>query len=167
MTGMRRTSPLTTIAFAVAGIGVGVLLQLVRSSRGLGPIVPPLSLPLTLLVLAAVLLVLGISLRRAVGRKSHKPVNPFHAVRLLAAAKATQFSGALLGGFGGGLALQLLARTVLPPSETWVPMLLVIGAGLIMVIVGVIVELMCQVPPTDNNDNAHDQAEGDFTPGTA
>ena len=111
---LQRTSPLASATCAVIGIGVGLLVQLFRSTKGQAPLVPPLSLTLTLLLFGAVLLVLAISLRRAVNRQSGKRVNPFHAVRLLAGARTAQFVGALSGGLGGGLALQLLSRSVIP-----------------------------------------------------
>lgn len=152
MRNLQRTSPLAIATCAVIGIGVGLLLQLFRSTKGQAPLVPPLSLTLTLLVFGGVLLVLAISLRRAVNRKSGKPVNPFHAVRLLAGARTAQFVGALIGGFGGGLALQLLSRSVMPPTSTWVPMLLVLAAGATLVVCGVISELLCRVPPSGDDD---------------
>ncbi len=149
---LQRTSPLSIAACAVIGIGVGLLVQVWRSTAGSGTFVPPLSLALTMVVMAGVLLGLGIALRRAITRASGKPVNPFHAVRLLAGAKAGQFSGALLGGFGGGLALQVLTRSVIPAADLWLPMLLVLIAGVALVVCGVITELLCRVPPTEGDD---------------
>lgn len=88
MPKLQRTSPLAITAFAVVGLAVGLLVQFARSSWGLAPFVPPVSLAATLVVIGAVVLVLGIALRRAVTRRSGRPVNPFHAVRLLAGARA-------------------------------------------------------------------------------
>lgn len=156
------------LAFAVSGAVAGLLIQLIRSARGSAPFVPPISLALSLLVLAGVLLGLGIALRRAVTRRSGRQVNPFAAVRLLAAARAGQLAGALLGGFGGGLALQLLTRSVMPSAQTWAPMLFAVFAGLLLVASGLITEALCRVPPRDPEDDpgnpsgeAHRQAEPD------
>lgn len=146
---MKRTSPLVIVTFASVGLAVGLIVQFSRSARGISPFVLPLSLAATLAVMAAVLLVLGIALRRAVTRASTRPVNPFHAVRLLAGAKASQFAGALFGGFGGGLALQLLTRSVPAPPATWLPLVAALVAGVLLVIVGVIVEHLCRVPPDE------------------
>ncbi|NLA65311.1 MAG: DUF3180 domain-containing protein [Leucobacter sp.] len=166
MNGTTRTPWLATVAFAVVGGSAGLLLQHLRSTQGLGPLVPPLSLPFTLLVLAAVLLSLGIALRRAVTRRSGKAVNPFHAVRLLAGAKAGQYAGALFGGFGAGLVLQLLSRAVMPPPPSWLPMALVFAAGLVLVICGIITESLCRVPPTDP-ENEEEATQGEAEPGAA
>ncbi|MBN9613394.1 MAG: DUF3180 family protein, partial [Actinobacteria bacterium] len=173
---MQRTPILSVIAFAVAGVAIGLLLQLMRSAQGSAPLVPPITLAATLLVIAAVLLVLAILLHGAVSggavsggavsggavsngagsrgagssgaasrssdrRRAKKPVNPFHAVRLLAGARAGQFAGALFAGFGGGSLLQLLTRSVMAPAETWVPMMLVLTSGVILLICGIIAEM--------------------------
>lgn len=149
MASMQRTSLLVISAFAAVGLAVGLLLQLARSTQGQAALVPPISLSLTLVVLGGVLLVLGVSLRRAVTRKSGKMVNPFHAVRLLAGARAGQFVGALFGGFGAGLALQLLSRSVIPPASTWLPMVIVLAAGIVLGVCGYIAESLCRVPPNE------------------
>lgn len=152
MNRLQRTSPLVLVTFGVIGIGAGMLLQFGRSAQGAAPLVPPISLAFTLVLLGVILVTLGVALRRAVTRKSGKAVDPFHAVRLLAGARAGQFVGALIGGFGGGLALQLLTRSVMPPAPTWVPMVLVFGGGLVLTACAYIAELLCRVPPTDSDD---------------
>lgn len=180
MKKMQRTSPLSVLTFAVVGIAIGLLVQFARSSQGQAPLVPPVSLAFTLLVIAAVLLVLAILLHRAVrsgdssssensnGSRNRqprrRPVNPFHAVRLLAGARAGQFAGALFGGFGGGLALQLLARSVMPPSATWLPMILVLGAGAALVVCGVIAEWLCRVPPEGPESEGDAEGTGSGAP---
>jgi hypothetical protein len=172
MRNLQRISPLAIATCAVIGGGFGLLVQLYRSTRGQAPLVPSLSLTFTLLVFGAVVLVLAISLRRAVTRKSGKAVNPFHAVRLLAGARTAQFTGALIGGFGGGLALQLLTRSVMPQASTWVPMLLVLGAGAALVGCGIVAEMLCRVPPADDDGGESEQQRGiaphpDPAPGAA
>lgn len=159
MSAVRRSSPLSIAAFAVVGASAGLLLQIGFSAMGRAPVIPPVSLALTLLVFAGVLLSLGIALRRAVTRVSGKPVNPFHAVRLLAGAQAGQLAGALIGGFGGGLALQLLMRSVLPPASSWMPMLLTLGAGIVLIVCAAITESLCRVPPGDNGDRRQNDGQ--------
>lgn len=159
MPRLERTSPLAVAACAVVGLAAGLLLQFALSARGLAPFVPPVSLAATLAVIAIVLVVLGIGLRRAVTRASGRPVNPFHAVRLLAGARAGQFVGALLGGFGGGLLVQVLTRTVVPSAATWAPMLLVLLTGIGLAVAGLVAELLCRVPPTDPDADAEAPGE--------
>lgn len=158
MPKLERTSVLTVAAFGVAGLAAGVLVQVFNSTRGDAPFVPPVSLPATLLVIAAVVLGLGIALRRAVTRASARPVNPFHAVRLLAGARASQFAGSLLGGFGLGLLVQVMTRSVVPPSPIWVPMLLVAVSGIVLLVAGALAEWLCRVPPDGSDTELEDES---------
>ncbi len=142
------------------GAAIGLLTQFVLSNRGAPPLVPPLSLPVTLVLIGAVLLGFGIRLRRTVAKRAGD-VNPFHAVRLLAAARAGQLVGGLLGGFGAGLALSLLGRSIPAPTATWLPMLLAFVGGAILVACAAVAEHLCRVPP--GGDDA-DSAEHDADP---
>jgi hypothetical protein len=152
---------LASLAAAAIGVAVGLLVQLSLSSRGFPPLIPPLSLSVTLVFIAAVLLGFGIRLRRSLSGAS-RPVNPFHAVRLLAGARAGQVVGALFGGFGLGLVLSLLGRSVPAPVATWVPMLLVVGSGLTLVVCAAVTERLCRVPP---GQGAGDGDDDDLDPG--
>lgn len=163
MRRLERTPPLVVAGMWIIGAAVGLFLQMFRSSRGEPPIVTPLSLATTMLVIAGVLLVLGATLRRAITRPSGRPVNPFHAVRLLAGARAGQLAGALLGGLSAGLLAQVLTRTIVPAPEHWVPTLLSGVAGLVLVIAGVVTEWWCRVPPTDPEVEA--DPDPDLDPG--
>jgi len=161
---MQRVSPLSIAACAVVGLAVGLLAQFARSTWGLAPLVPPVSLAATLAVIAVVLLVLGIALHRAV-RHRERQVNPFHAVRLLAGARAGMFGGALFAGFAGGLALQLLSRSVPAPPSTWWPILLVLGAGIVLTVCGIIVERLCRIPPDEPEADGENDSAADLSPG--
>lgn len=166
MRRLERFSPLVTLGFALAGVAAGFLVQFARSAAGLPPLVPPGSLPATLVLLAAIILVLAILLRRAVTRTSRRAVNPFHAVRLLAAARAGQGVGALCAGFGTGLALQLLTRSVAASAETWVPTVLAVAAGLALLVAGVIAEALCRVPhDPEVEGEGDDEASAGDAPG--
>lgn len=159
-----RTGPLALLAAAVIGAAAGLLVQFLLSSRGRPPAVPPLSLPITLVLIGAVLVVLGIRLRRTV-RAGKRPVNPFQAVRLLAVARAGQLVGAILGGGGAGLVLSLLGRSVPAPVASWLPMALMFGGGAVLVACALIAEHLCRIPPGDDDaDTAGDRGAGDTDP---
>lgn len=150
-----RGSPAALAAAAAVGAAVGLLVQFVLSNRGHAPLVPPLSLPLTLGLLAVVLLVFALRLRRAL-KKGPGAVNPFHAVRLLVASRAAQLVGSLLGGFGGGLALSLIGRSVPAPTASWLPMLLTLIAGAVLTASALFSEHCCRVPPGDDDAELDD-----------
>ncbi len=151
--GQRATSPLATLAFAVSGGGAGLLLHVYRSSRGFPLFVPPLSLPLTLLVVAAAVLVMALILRRRVTRDTGGNVDPFTAIRILAGARASQFAGGLFAGFGAGLLVPALLRSVAPAASAWAPIAFVAGAGLVLLIAGAIAERLCRVPPSQGDQH--------------
>lgn len=161
MNRMQRVNPVTAVILGGAGLIIGLGLQSLQSALGRASIVPPTSLVVTLVMIAVVLLALGVMLRVSV-RRASQPVNPFFAVRLLAGSRAGQFVGAFFAGFGAGLLLQLLTRSVMPPASTWSPMLLTLVAGLVLHICGVIAEALCRVPPgsSDPDDGAADPDAG-------
>ncbi|QIM17219.1 DUF3180 domain-containing protein [Leucobacter insecticola] len=148
MPKIERTNPLAVLAAAAMGAAAGLVVQFALSARGSAPLVPPLSLAVSLALIAAILIGFGIQLRRAVAKRPGT-VNPFHAVRLLAASRAGQIVGALFFGFAAGLLLSLLGRTVQAPIATWLPMLFVVFSGATLIVCAAITEWMCRVPPSD------------------
>ena len=160
MRRLERTNPLAVAAAAAMGAAVGMVVQFALSGRGHPTLVPPPSLAASLVLIGAVLLAFGIRLRRTVARRPGD-VDPFHAVRLLAAARAGQIVGGLLGGFGAGLALPLLGRSVAAPVSIWLPMLLVLAGGAVLVACAAVAEHLCRVPPgEDGEDEAGDAEPG-------
>ena len=159
MRKVERSNPLAILAAAAMGAALGLVLQFALSWRGSAPLVPPLSLAVSLVLLAAVLLVFGIRLHRQI-RKQPGAINPFHAVRLLVTARAGQLVGALFGGFGAGLALALVGRSVPAQPGVWLPMVLVAIAGAALVACAAIVEHWCRVPPGDDPDGEHELDPG-------
>lgn len=151
MRKVERSNPLVALAVAAMGAAVGLLVQFALSNRGHAPFSPPLSLSASLVLVAGVLLVFGLRLRRQI-RNRPGAVDPFHAVRLLVTARAGQIVGALFGGFGAGLLLSLTGRSVAAASATWVPMMLVVVAGAALLASAAIVEHWCRVPPGDETE---------------
>lgn len=147
----QRLNPINLIAAIAVGLGLGLALQFILKARGGSPLVPPYSMAITLVLLAAVLIVLGLRLRRHMATGTGA-VNPFQAVRLLATARAGQIVGSLFAGFGGGLLLVLIGRSVPAPTSTWMPMAVTCAAGLALLACALIVERMCRVPPGEPDE---------------
>ena len=109
--------------------------------------------------LAVLLIVLALRLRRNLA-KGVGAVNPFHAVRLLATARAGQLVGALFTGFGGGMLLSLAWRSVPAPGSTWAPMLVTAVAGAVLLACAIVAEHLCRVPPSEHGEeSAEDPGE--------
>ena len=146
---MKRTHASTLVAFVLAGLVVGYLADLATVSSGSKAIVPPISLAITLTGVAVFVVVLAWPIRRAVKGKATKHLDPFRAMRTAVLAKACSLSGGLLFGFGLGITLFLLTRSVVPAADTvWLAFATAIGAGLLMA-GGLLAEAFCTLPPDD------------------
>lgn len=147
---MKRSRPSTLIALAFGGAILGFLIELVSSTTGRPIIVPPITLPLTLVVVAAIVLGFAIPIRRAVTGARKRRVDPFQAMRVAVLAKASSLSGALLAGAGLGILFYLLTRTVVPSAgAVWLSAAMAIGAALLLV-AGLVAEHLCTLPPDDD-----------------
>jgi hypothetical protein len=155
---MKRTHGSTVIAFALAGIVVGYLGDLAIVSSGAKAIVPPLSLPITLTGVGVLVVVIAWPIRRAVKGNTIKHLDPFRAMRTAVLAKACSVSGALLLGFGLGITLFLITRSVVPSAETvWLALATAIGAALLLA-GGLVAEHFCTLPPDDTEPEKEEHA---------
>jgi Protein of unknown function (DUF3180) len=155
---MKRTHTSTVIAFVLAGIVGGYLGDLAIVSAGANAIVPPLSLPITLTGVAVIVVAFAWPIRRAVKGKSTKHIDPFRAMRTAVLAKACSLSGALVFGFGLGITLFLITRSVVPSVDTiWLAFATAIGAGLLLA-GGLVAEAFCTLPPDDTEPEKEEHA---------
>lgn len=148
---MKRTPASTLVAFTLSGLVIGYLGELSIVTAGSKALVPPISLPVTLVGVAVIVLALAWPIRRAVKGKATKHLDPFRAMRTAVLAKACSLSGALVFGIGIGIALFVLTRSVLPSGETvWLAIATAIGAAVLLV-AGLIAEHFCTLPPDDTD----------------
>ncbi len=145
---MKHTSALSVLVAAIAGMTVGYLAQSILVSHGLAMLVPPLTLPATLVIAAVALLVLAWPVRQSV-RGKRPPVNQLMASRVAVLAKASTLSGALLTGFTAGLGYFALTRTVIPGGSTIVLLVVAVVAAVLLLVAGLVAERFCTLPPDD------------------
>ncbi|GAB3615482.1 hypothetical protein GCM10027416_00390 [Okibacterium endophyticum] len=155
---MNRTRATPLIGIAVLAGVVGFLLEYWATSTGLALIVPPLTLPLTLIVVSALLLGFAIPIRRAVtGAATHR-IDPFRATRVVVLAKACSLVGALLTGLSAGALIFFLTRSVLPDvGSMWLATASCLGA-VVLGVAGLVAEHLCTLPKDedpDNDDTSH------------
>ncbi|WP_353807460.1 DUF3180 domain-containing protein [Agromyces sp. SYSU T00194] len=154
---MRRTGTPTVLLLAVGGAAVAFLLEVLVVNAGRAAIVPPISLAVTLVGVGAVVVALAWPIRRAVKGTGPRHVDPFRAMRVAVLAKACSLSGALLLGFGAGVLLYLVTRTVLPGGgATWLSLASLLAAGALLA-AGLVAEHFCTLPPDDDEqqEEAH------------
>lgn len=151
------------LVLAVAGWSATV----VTSRYSLATPVLPASALATMGVIVVITLILGIRVLR--WRNSTKPnsnkkktaLDPLLAARTLVLAQACAYAGTVLLGWHAGIFLDQLRIWNLRSDQgiTWVA-IAVAGGGLVMIVVGLLVERFCKIPPEDS-----DAAPGDGKPG--
>jgi hypothetical protein len=136
------------LALAIAGWSAAVL----GSRYGMAtPVLPPTGL-VTMGVIVVLTLVMGIRVLRWRNGKKKKMLNPFLAAWTLVLAQACAYTGAMLLGWHAGIFVQLLQIWSLRNSQelTWLALGMA-GGGLVMIIVGLVVERFCRIPPEDGD----------------
>jgi hypothetical protein len=79
-------------------------------------------------------------------------------MRTAVLAKACSLSGALVFGFGVGITLFLLTRSVVPAADTvWLAFATAIGAALLLA-GGLVAEAFCTLPPDDTEPEKEEHA---------
>lgn len=146
---MKRTSVGLLIGLAAIGFAVAYLGELLVQSNGGLAIVPPITLEVSLVVIALAIVGMAIPVRRRITGKRKQPLDPFYAVRVAVLAKASALTGAILLGAGSGIVLFLLGRPVLPAWGLLTPAVGLVVCSLILVVAGLIAEWMCVLPPDD------------------
>jgi hypothetical protein len=147
---MKHTRPSTMVAFAVIGVVGGWFLDAALAAMGEPVIVPPYSLAVVLVILAVLVVVAAVPVRRAV--RDGTRVDPFYAMRVVVLAKASTLTASLLAGGGVGILIYLLSRPVVPGPGAALMALAAAGGAIALLIGGLVAERMCTVPPEDDED---------------
>ncbi|HEY0260163.1 MAG TPA: DUF3180 domain-containing protein, partial [Lacisediminihabitans sp.] len=114
---MKRTSVISLIVLAVIGGVGGAFLEMGLTAGGRPIVLPPLTLAIALAAIGGIVVSLAVPIRRLTRGTAKGPIDPFYATRVLVLAKASALSGALLTGFGIGITVYLLTRSVVPVSS--------------------------------------------------
>jgi lysylphosphatidylglycerol synthetase-like protein (DUF2156 family) len=147
--------PINPWLLLVIGVGValaGYFATLLTTRYGLSTPVLPLTGLVTMGVIVALTLVLGVRVLRWRNGKKKKMLNPILAAWTLVLAQACAYTGSVLLGWHAGIFLDQLRLWNLRSAQglTW-QALAMAGGGLIMVVVGLVVERFCRIPPEDGD----------------
>ena len=146
---MKRTSAGLLIGLAALGFAFAYLGELLVQTTGGLTIVPPITLEISLVIIALAVIGMAIPVRRRITGKRREPLDPFYAVRVAVLAKASALTGAILLGAGVGVLLVLLGRPVMPGWGLLTPAIGLALCSLVLVVAGLIAEWMCVLPPED------------------
>lgn len=155
---MKRTHISTLVLLALIGGISGGFLETVLATAGRAIVLPPFTLALGLLAIGVMVVVLALPIRRLTRGKASQPVDPFYSMRVLVLAKASALSGSLVTGFGTGVLVYLVSRSVVPGiGSVGLAIATMVGAiGLLAG--GLVAEHMCTIPPNDDDDDQGDHA---------
>ncbi|WP_347038676.1 DUF3180 domain-containing protein [Glutamicibacter halophytocola] len=133
---------------AVIGAFAGWIAPRVLTAAGRYAPVLDYSALYSLGAVCAVILFLGIRVKRSSMGKSH--FEPIAAARTLVLAQASAYAGAVITGWHVPAMITLWLANGQSPTLT--RSLVLAGAGVLMVIVGYIVQHLCKLPPEDTDD---------------
>ena len=160
---MRTIRPAWLVAVGVALAVVGWIGTELSSRASWALPVLPLSSLATMGLIALVCIFLGLKVRRWRDGKRDKALDPLMAARTVILAQACAYAGAVLLGWHGGILLDQLPTLALRDDlgVIWQTLALMAG-GLAMIIVGIVVERFCKVPPEDGEppENPRTKREG-------
>lgn len=159
------------VLILVLGTGFGAQLLEMLASRGHSLPIAGWLTTVVLLVLSAVLLMFGLPLRRymleSAERKEHPSFAPRHhqidlptAYRTVLLARACAYTGAVVGGIFLGQALFLLLTGTGDPWRGILPTAVAAVAGILLGVLGVIVERWGQLPPDDTEGSPEGAGAG-------
>jgi hypothetical protein len=147
-----RTSPVLLAALAAVGAIGGFVLQLALAATSHAKVLPEFTLALSLVLIAVLLVVLAVPVRRSTRGTRRERIDPFYATRVVMLAKASSIAGALLAGAGVGLLVEVLLRTVAPGDTIVRTIAMLVGAALLLV-GALVAEHLCRVPPDRGEDD--------------
>lgn len=154
---MKRTGAAALVALGIIGLAVGYLFELALVAAGSPMLIPPLSLSITLVAIAVIVVLFALPIRRAVHSKVKVHVDPFRAMRVAVLAKACSLVGGLLTGMGIGVVVFVLTRTVMAGADlVWLSVVAAVSA-IILLVGGLIAESFCSLPPP--KDEEHERAD--------
>jgi hypothetical protein len=151
---MKRTRVSTLVLLVIIGGLVGGLVEVALASSGRAIIIPPLTLPIALAAIGAIVIVLAVPIRRLTKGKSKAPIDPYYATRVVMLAKACAISGSLVVGLAVGITIYLLTRLAVPGVGSIGLAIVSFFGAAILLAAGLIAEFMCTIPPADPDDDS-------------
>lgn len=147
---MKAMRPVVLVLIAVIAAVIGWLATATTNRFSMPTPVLPVSALVTMAVIAGLTLIMGIRVLRWRNGKKKNLLNPILAARTLILAQACAYAGTLLLGWHAGISMDLLRIGSLRGGEgiLW-NALLMGGGGVVMVVVGLVAERFCRIPPED------------------
>ena len=146
---MQRTSSSTLAVWAVIGTVLAIVADVVLESQGFSLPGLPWFAVIGMLVLSAILLLLGWPIKKWNDGDRTKEIDPLQAARVAIMAKASALTGAGLSGWYLGNAGYYFLSAPGIRNDLAAGMLVAMTSAAVLMIVGMIVEGFCEIPPLD------------------
>lgn len=149
--------PLRITVLGLIGIAIGLLgfaaTQLSDRASAATPVLPYSALG-SMAVIAVFTLALGIRVLRWRNEETRtRMIDPIFAARTLVLAHACAYAGAvLLGWHAGVVADQIPVWVARATSPVVLQAVAMMGGGVVMVVIGLLVERFCKIPPEDTEE---------------
>lgn len=156
-----RPRHLVTVLTAVTLVSAVVWHLFTRTGRLLPS--PAWLTAVVVIVLAGLVLWGGWQVRAYQRGRARRPLSGLRAARILGLAQAGSLTGAAVAGwFLGHLVILLPDRDLTPYSRQIVPLLVLIGCGLVLAVAGLVAQHWCRLPPRgrDGRDGRDDHDDG-------
>lgn len=156
---MKRTRASVLVILVFVGVIVAGLVQLGLAAAGRPVLTSPVTLPVALAGIGAIVVALAVPIARMTRGTSlsRGPVDPFYATRVVMLAKASALGGALLTGSAIGMLVYLLTRTVSPGVGSFASTIAAVVGAAILLACGLVAEFMCRIPPRDDDNDDDDK----------
>ena len=151
---MTATKSSTILLLAFVGAGFGWALEMILVAMGRSIVIPPVTLSVALVFIAAIVVAMAVPIWRATRDTATKRVDPFYATRVVVLAKASSLAGALFGGAAAGIMLFVLTRSVLPALGSVALSVAATVCAVLLLIAGLVAEKMCTLPPQDDEPDS-------------
>ncbi|RDV10266.1 MULTISPECIES: DUF3180 domain-containing protein [unclassified Arthrobacter] len=164
---MKPINPLRLMLIGIILAVAGWAATVVTSRYSMATPVLPATALATMGVIVAITLILGIRVLRwrnsitNANAKKKTVLDPLLAARTLVLAQACAYAGTVLLGWHVGIFLDQLRIWSLRSDQgiTWLALAMA-GGGLVMIVVGLLVERFCKIPPEDGDTKGVDGKPG-------
>lgn len=168
---MKPLSILTLLGLGLLAAAFGASFSSFLSSRGGAMPITGTATGLVLLALAAALLVMGLPLRRYMRESEQRAAQPTSAprrhqldlptaYRTILFARACAYTGSVVGGIFAGQALHLAITGIGTLGGAVVPTAFAALCGIVLAVLGVLVERWGALPPSDGETGGGRSREG-------
>jgi polyferredoxin len=144
---VKHTSPITIVVYLLVGGAIGFGMEIALVGAGMQAVVPPYTLPITVVAAALIVVALAIPIRRSISGRSTARINPFRAMRVVVLAKASSLVGALIAGWAAGVAIFFFTRPVIADTASIWASIVGAAGGAILLVAGIVAERLCTLPP--------------------